>query len=99
MRRAETQTPYFRDAGERVEDFTGARCLARVRAALGTDALPIKILDMQETHDPAWKIGAVLPSAEAIDVWMRGGEFAANPIGIVFDPEALKPGRRRSRSP
>jgi catechol-2,3-dioxygenase len=30
-----------------------------------------------------------LPSAEAIDAWMRSGEFAANPIGVVFDPEDL----------
>lgn len=30
-----------------------------------------------------------MPSAEAIDVWMRSGEFAANPIGVVFDPERL----------
>jgi catechol-2,3-dioxygenase len=28
-----------------------------------------------------------MPSAEAIDAWMRSGEFAANPIGVVFDPE------------
>ena len=30
-----------------------------------------------------------LPTAEAIDRWMRSGEFAANPIGVVFDPEEL----------
>ena len=30
-----------------------------------------------------------LPTAEAIDRWMRSGEFAANPIGVVFDPEDL----------
>ena len=30
-----------------------------------------------------------LPTAEAIDGWMRTGEFAANPIGVVFDPEQL----------
>ena len=30
-----------------------------------------------------------MPSAEAIDAWMRSGEFAANPIGVVFDPEDL----------
>jgi len=30
-----------------------------------------------------------MPSVEAIDAWMRSGEFAANPIGVVFDPEAL----------
>jgi catechol-2,3-dioxygenase len=30
-----------------------------------------------------------IPSAEAIDAWMRSGAFAANPIGVVFDPEEL----------
>lgn len=30
-----------------------------------------------------------LPTAEAIDTWMRSGEFAANPIGVVFDPDEL----------
>jgi catechol-2,3-dioxygenase len=30
-----------------------------------------------------------MPSHDAIDAWMRSGEFAANPIGIVFDPEEL----------
>jgi catechol-2,3-dioxygenase len=30
-----------------------------------------------------------LPTAEAIDTWMRSGEFAANPIGVIFDPDAL----------
>jgi catechol-2,3-dioxygenase len=30
-----------------------------------------------------------LPTAESIDRWMRSPEFAANPIGIVFDPEEL----------
>ena len=30
-----------------------------------------------------------MPSVEAIDRWMRSGEFAANPIGIVFDPEEI----------
>ena len=30
-----------------------------------------------------------MPSAEAIDAWMRSGEFAANPIGVVFDPDDL----------
>ena len=30
-----------------------------------------------------------LPTAEAIDGWMRTGQFAANPIGVVFDPEEL----------
>jgi catechol-2,3-dioxygenase len=30
-----------------------------------------------------------MPTAESIDAWMRSGEFAANPIGVVFDPEDL----------
>ena len=30
-----------------------------------------------------------MPTLESIDAWMRSGEFAANPIGIVFDPEEL----------
>jgi catechol-2,3-dioxygenase len=30
-----------------------------------------------------------MPSIEAIDTWMRSGAFAANPIGVVFDPEDL----------
>jgi catechol-2,3-dioxygenase len=30
-----------------------------------------------------------MPSGDAIDAWMRSGEFAANPIGIVFDPEEM----------
>lgn len=30
-----------------------------------------------------------LPTSEAIDRWMKSGEFAANPIGVVFDPEDL----------
>ena len=30
-----------------------------------------------------------MPTADAIDTWMRSGDFAANPIGIVFDPEEL----------
>ena len=30
-----------------------------------------------------------MPSVEAIDVWMRSAEFAANPIGVIFDPEDL----------
>ena len=93
-------TPYFPEQGERPEDFTEERCLAKVRAALGTDELPVKILavgpwvlcgqvideyrqgriffggdtahlniptggfgfntGMQETHNLAWKIAAVL---------------------------------------
>ena len=30
-----------------------------------------------------------MPSREATDRWMRSGEFAANPIGVVFDPREL----------
>jgi catechol-2,3-dioxygenase len=30
-----------------------------------------------------------MASNEAIDRWMRSGAFAANPIGVVFDPEDL----------
>jgi catechol-2,3-dioxygenase len=30
-----------------------------------------------------------MPSSEAIDAWMRSGDFAANPIGVVFDPAEL----------
>jgi catechol-2,3-dioxygenase len=30
-----------------------------------------------------------MPSREAIDRWMHSGEFAANPIGVVFDPREL----------
>jgi catechol-2,3-dioxygenase len=30
-----------------------------------------------------------LPTAESIDTWMRSGDFAANPIGVVFDPDEL----------
>lgn len=30
-----------------------------------------------------------LPTSESIDRWMKSGEFAANPIGVVFDPEDL----------
>jgi catechol-2,3-dioxygenase len=30
-----------------------------------------------------------MPSREAIDRWMRSSEFAANPIGVVFDPREL----------
>ena len=29
------------------------------------------------------------PTAEETNRWMRSGEFAANPIGVVFDPEVL----------
>ena len=30
-----------------------------------------------------------MPTAESIGAWMKSGEFAANPIGVVFDPEDL----------
>ena len=30
-----------------------------------------------------------LPTHEAIDRWMRASDFAANPIGVVFDPDDL----------
>ena len=30
-----------------------------------------------------------MPSGDAIDAWMKSGEFAANPIGVVIDPELL----------
>jgi catechol-2,3-dioxygenase len=30
-----------------------------------------------------------IASREAIERWMRSGEFAANPIGVVFDPQEL----------
>jgi catechol-2,3-dioxygenase len=29
------------------------------------------------------------PTADETNRWMRSGEFAANPIGVVFDPDAL----------
>ena len=35
------------------------------------------------------------PTADECNRWMRSGEFAANPIGVVFDPEELL-GRYRS---
>jgi len=30
-----------------------------------------------------------MPTADAIEQWMRSGAFAANPIGVVFDPAQL----------
>lgn len=30
-----------------------------------------------------------MPSIESIDRWMKSGEFDANPIGVVYDPEDL----------
>ena len=35
------------------------------------------------------------PTAEETDRWMRSGEFAANPIGVVFDPDDLLARYRR----
>jgi len=29
------------------------------------------------------------PSAEEANQWMRSGDFAANPIGVIFDPDDL----------
>jgi len=29
------------------------------------------------------------PNADEANRWMRSGEFAANPIGVIFDPEEL----------
>ena len=29
------------------------------------------------------------PTADEANRWMRGGDFAANPIGVVFDPDDL----------
>jgi catechol-2,3-dioxygenase len=34
------------------------------------------------------------PTAEECNRWMRSGDFAANPIGVVFDPEELLAGYR-----
>jgi catechol-2,3-dioxygenase len=30
-----------------------------------------------------------MPTADAIDAWMRSGAFDSNPIGVVFEPEEL----------
>jgi catechol-2,3-dioxygenase len=30
-----------------------------------------------------------LPTIDAIETWMRSGDFARNPIGVVFEPEEL----------
>ncbi|HUI28397.1 MAG TPA: VOC family protein [Candidatus Kryptonia bacterium] len=38
------------------------------------------------------------PTADETNRWMRSGEFAANPIGVVFDPEDLL-ARYRSGEP
>lgn len=39
-----------------------------------------------------------MPTAESIDRWMKSGEFAANPIGVNFEPEELL-ARYRSGEP
>jgi catechol-2,3-dioxygenase len=38
------------------------------------------------------------PTADETNRWMRSGEFAVNPIGVVFDPDALV-ARYRSGEP
>jgi catechol-2,3-dioxygenase len=30
-----------------------------------------------------------MPTAESVDRWMKSPEFAANPIGVIFDPQEL----------
>jgi hypothetical protein len=60
-------TPYFPEAGERVEDFTEERCRARVRAALGTDELPVEIL----------AIGSWVLCGQVIDRYRHGRIFFA----------------------
>ena len=30
-----------------------------------------------------------MPTAESIEKWMQSGDFAANPIGVLFDPDEL----------
>jgi 2-polyprenyl-6-methoxyphenol hydroxylase-like FAD-dependent oxidoreductase len=112
-------TPWFPEDGERLEDYTEARCLERVRAAIGTDELPVKILaigswvlcgqvidhfragrvffggdtahlniptggfgfntGMQETHNLAWKLAAVL-RGDAPDVLLDTYHSERRPI-------------------
>jgi len=114
-------TPYFPEDGERAEDFTPERCLARVRSALGTDELPVEILGvgswvlcgqvidryrhgrvffggdtahlniptggfgfntgMQETHNLAWKLGAVL-RGEAPDTLLDTYHDERRPVAV-----------------
>jgi len=38
-------------------------------------------------------------TAEAANRWMRSGDFAANPIGIVFDPDSLLARYKSGASP
>jgi putative polyketide hydroxylase len=58
-------TPWFPDDGERLEDFTEARCLDRVQAALGTTRLPVKIL----------AIGSWVLCGQVIDHYRKGRVF------------------------
>jgi len=114
-------TPYYPEKGERPEDFTEDRCLAKVQAALGTKDLPIKILavgpwvlcgqvideyrqgriffggdtahlniptggfgfntGMQETHNLAWKIAAVL-RGDAPDALLDTYHHERRPIAV-----------------
>jgi 2-polyprenyl-6-methoxyphenol hydroxylase-like FAD-dependent oxidoreductase len=114
-------TPYFPEKGERPEDFTEERCLAKVRAAIGSQDLPIKILavgpwvlcgqvideyrqgriffagdtahlniptggfgfntGMQETHNLAWKIAAVL-RGDAPDALLDTYHQERRPIAV-----------------
>ena len=114
-------TPYFPEKGERPEDFTEARCLAKVQAALGTKDLPLKILavapwvlcgqvideyrqgrvffagdtahlniptggfgfntGMQETHNLAWKLAAVL-RGDARDALLDTYHQERRPIAV-----------------
>lgn len=114
-------TPYYPEKGERPEDFTKERCLAKVRAALGTENLPVEILavgswvlcgqvideyrhgriffagdtahlniptggfgfntGMQETHNLAWKIAAVL-RGDAPDALLDTYHRERRPIAV-----------------
>jgi 2-polyprenyl-6-methoxyphenol hydroxylase-like FAD-dependent oxidoreductase len=114
-------TPYFPDDGERAEDFTEAVALARVRAALGSETLPVTILavgswvlcgqvidryrqgrvffggdtahlniptggfgfntGMQETHNLAWKMRAVL-RGQAPDALLDTYHDERRPIAV-----------------
>jgi 2,4-dichlorophenol 6-monooxygenase len=56
---------YFPHKGEKAEDFTEAVCLQKVQAALGTDALPVKILS----------IGPWVLCGQVIDEYRQGRVF------------------------
>ncbi len=58
-------TPWFPEDGERVEDFTEERCLERVRSAIGSDRLPVRILS----------IGSWVLCGQVIDRYRRGRVF------------------------